>query len=75
MLPKSSPAAGNSAVPFSERRCLSVEQTAEYLGLGRTTVFNMLRAGELQTLKIGARRLILRASADAFIEKQIAEVA
>lgn len=69
------PAADNSAVPFSERRCLSVEQTAEYLGLGRTTVFNMLRAGELQTLKIGARRLILRASADAFIEKQIAEVA
>ncbi|MEW6257786.1 MAG: excisionase family DNA-binding protein [Pseudomonadota bacterium] len=67
------PAADNSAVPFSERRCLSVEQAASYIGLGRTSVFNLIRDGELQTIKVGQRRLVVRASADRFIEKQIAE--
>lgn len=68
-------AADNSAVPFNQRRCLSVEHAAEYIGLGRTSVFELLKAGELQSIKIGQRRLVVRASADAFIERQMAEVA
>lgn len=40
-----------------------------YLGVGRSTVYELIAAGELETVKIGARRLIVAASMDAYIER------
>lgn len=41
-----------------ERGALSVEEAAKYLSLGRTKMFELIRKGELQTIKIGRRRLV-----------------
>lgn len=37
---------------------LTVEQTARRLGLGRTTVFGLIRTGELRSVRIGRARRI-----------------
>jgi excisionase family DNA binding protein len=37
---------------------ISVAKTIKVLGLGRTTVYNLIRSGELETVKIGNRRLV-----------------
>lgn len=37
---------------------LTVEEAARSLGLGRTTVFGLIRAGELHSVRIGRARRI-----------------
>lgn len=48
---------------LNERRdealAVSPAEAARRSGLGRTTIYAALKAGELRSLKIGARRLIL----------------
>lgn len=51
----------------SEKLVYSVTEAAEALSIGRTLVFQLLRTGELGSIKIGHRRLITRADLDAFI--------
>lgn len=41
---------------------VSITDAAKSLGLGRTSVYEMIRAGELDTRKMGRRRLITVAS-------------
>ncbi len=48
---------------------LSAEEAASRLGVGRTTIFGLLAAGDLQSLKIGRRRLIPTAALAAFVEQ------
>ena len=43
---------------LEERGALSLEEAADYLSLGRTKMFELIRKGELQTIKIGRRRLV-----------------
>ncbi|MCA1194432.1 helix-turn-helix domain-containing protein [Saccharopolyspora sp. 6V] len=44
---------------------LTVEETARRLGLGRTTVFGLIRTGELHSVRIGrARRVPTEAIGD-----------
>lgn len=40
-------------VPLSQRLLLRPEEAAAMLGLSRTTIYELLRAGELQTVHIG----------------------
>jgi len=51
----------------SDKLVYSVTEAAEALSIGRTLVFQLLRTGELGSIKIGHRRLITRADLDAFI--------
>ena len=37
---------------------LSVSEAAEQLGIGRSTAFELIKAGTLRSVKIGSRRLI-----------------
>ena len=37
---------------------LSVAQTAHVLGLGRTKIYELIRDGRLQAVKVGRRRLV-----------------
>jgi excisionase family DNA binding protein len=52
------------------RRLLSLPEVCEILGVGRTTVFELVRSGALPSLKIGRRRLVTRMSVENFIEGQ-----
>lgn len=48
----------------------NIEQTSEKLGgLGRTRVFDLLRTGELASVKIGRRRMIPDSAIAAYIAR------
>jgi excisionase family DNA binding protein len=40
------------------KKFFSLPECAELLGVGRTTVFALVRAGEIGTVTIGTRRLV-----------------
>jgi excisionase family DNA binding protein len=52
---------------------LSIAEAAEYLSVGRTTVYCLLAAEELSCVYIGRRRLIPRSALDKFIERRQSE--
>lgn len=41
---------------------VSITDAAKALGLGRTSIYDLMRSGELETRKMGRRRLITAAS-------------
>ncbi|CCG40877.1 helix-turn-helix domain-containing protein [Magnetospirillum molischianum] len=47
----------------------SVKDTRALLGLSHQTVYDLINAGEVESVRIGGRRLIVRASIDALIER------
>jgi excisionase family DNA binding protein len=51
------------------RRLLTPEQAAEALGIGRSLLYELLRAGELQSVRIGACRRIPVAALDEYVEE------
>ena len=44
---------------FDERYAISIDEAARRSGLSRSRVYEALKAGDLKSLKIGARRLIM----------------
>lgn len=48
-------------------RLLSIQATAAALGIGRTTLFRLMRSGELRPLKIGRRTLVAREDIERLI--------
>lgn len=53
--------------PTAPRALLSVEETAEALGVSRTTVFALIKSGEIETVKVGRLRRVPADSIDAYI--------
>ena len=51
----------------------SPDTTAIALGISRSAVYELLRAGELASVRHGKRRLISRASVEAWARRQLAE--
>lgn len=51
-----------------ERLLLSPGEAARLMGIGRTKVFELIRTGQLASLRIGRARRIPRPAIDAFIE-------
>jgi len=49
---------------------LSPQRCAELLGVGRSFVYVLLAKGQLESIKLGKRRLIPRAALEAFIAAQ-----
>ena len=49
-------------------RLLSIDEAAAALGIGRTALYNELRACRLHSLKVGRRRLIPESAITAYIE-------
>lgn len=37
---------------------VSVNEAAQALGIGRSTLYNLIASGQLQTVKVGGRRLV-----------------
>ncbi|WP_242642562.1 helix-turn-helix domain-containing protein [Lentzea alba] len=52
-----------------------VEEVARALRVGRTKVFDLIRAGELVSIKIGGSRRVPASSVQAYLSRLIAEAA
>lgn len=54
------------------QQVLSISEVADYFRSSRGHVYNLLRRGELLSVKVGGRTLIRRADVDALIERSTA---
>lgn len=52
-----------------DRLLNSPEETAALLGIGRTRVFALLAAGEIESVRVGRRRLIPTAAVEDFVAR------
>lgn len=50
----------------------SVAETCDVLGLGKTNIYRLIADGELNTVKIGGRRLVPAASIQALLDRKLA---
>jgi excisionase family DNA binding protein len=50
-----------------DRLVLSPEEAAEVLGVGKSTIYDLLRANRLRSVKIGRRRLIPVGECEEFL--------
>lgn len=53
----------------------SIAEAGATLGLGRTKIYEMLESGEIRSVRIGGRRLVIIESLNAFVEKAKGEQA
>lgn len=51
----------------NERRAFHVNDAIKIYGLSRATIYKMINAGELRTVKLGGRRLIPRDAIEALL--------
>lgn len=52
------PGAPRKLVPFSERPTCSIAEACQAAGFGRTKLYELMDEGQVQTVKIGRRRLV-----------------
>lgn len=50
----------------------TIKEASAACGLGRTTIYGLIKTGELATVKIGARTLIRYKDLEALIERKLA---
>jgi len=55
------------------RQMLTVEQAAETLGIGRTTMFALVKSGDIESVRIGRLRRVPADAIDAYFAKLQAE--
>jgi excisionase family DNA binding protein len=56
----------------TEKISYSIREASTASGIGRTTLYQLIKAGELTPVKIGARTLIRRCDLDALLERKLA---
>lgn len=52
-----------------QRKTYKIDEVAQALGLGRTTIYKFIREGELQKIKLGRSTLISATSVDALLQR------
>ncbi len=57
------------AVPRGLPVTVSVDEAALLLGIGRTVAYRLVLARDLRSVKIGGRRLVVRASIEEYVAK------
>lgn len=55
------------AVISSRMELLTVKESASMLGIGRSTVYELIYAGRIRSVKIGSSRRIRRGDLDDFV--------
>ena len=50
---------------------VSLDETARRLGLGKTSVYELIRDGRLKSVKVGKRHLVPVAALDAYVASLI----
>ncbi|GAA4541994.1 MULTISPECIES: helix-turn-helix domain-containing protein [Pseudonocardia] len=58
-----------------ERQLLTAEEVAEVLHIGRTRVYELIYAGQLQSIKIGRLRRVPVSAVEEFIRQMVGEAA
>ena len=58
---------------MQDRITTSIPTAASMIGVGRTTLYGLIRSGEVETIRIGSRRLVVVDSLHAYIARQCAE--
>ena len=53
-----------------EKLLVSITEAAKALSLGRTSIYELMRSGQLDTRKMGRRRLITAESLRRLVEEQ-----
>lgn len=53
---------------MSDVRLLGVPESATYLGIGRSTLYELFEAGEIHSVSIGGRRLVPIEELDRYVE-------
>ena len=61
-----------SIVATPQVRLVSVDAAAQLLGVGRTTVYDLINRGALPSMKIGRRTLLPIDGIDAFVGQKLA---
>jgi excisionase family DNA binding protein len=63
----------NTPPAVSTRTLLDVKAAARHLSIGRTTLFALLRTGEIESIKIGALRRVPLTAIHDYIRRKTAE--
>jgi excisionase family DNA binding protein len=64
------PAGAEEGSTTMEKLLVSILDAATALSVGRTTIYELMRSGQLETRKMGRRRLITAESLRRLVEKQ-----
>lgn len=51
------------------RRAMSVNEAADALGLGRSTVYGLLKSGQLEAIRLGRRTIVTSSSIDRLLAR------
>jgi excisionase family DNA binding protein len=62
------PAPSNST-PLAMPLCVRIPAAAQMLAVGRSTIYELIKAGELEKIKVGAAVLIPTKSIEAFVAR------
>ena len=54
-------------------RLYDIKEGQELLRIGKTTLYEKIRSGELKSVTVGRRRLLPETEINAFIERRLAE--
>jgi excisionase family DNA binding protein len=54
-------------IPPDQRAAFTVEEAGTYIGLKRSTIYQFVREGRLQDVKIAGRRVILKTDLDQIL--------
>lgn len=54
---------------FEARVCVRVDRAMQMLDIGKTKLYELIATGELETVHIGRRTLVLRTSIDELIQR------
>jgi excisionase family DNA binding protein len=58
--------AGGLTAPDTSERGHSIEEAAKRMGIGRSTVYELLALGELESITIGRRRIVPESAIRSF---------
>ncbi|MGI8753325.1 MAG: excisionase family DNA-binding protein [Acidimicrobiales bacterium] len=53
--------------PVVQPKAVSVDDAAQLLGLGRSSLYDLLEVGRIRSVKVGSRRLVPTAAIDEFL--------
>lgn len=59
--------------PKAEKLAFQINEACLATGLGRTTIYDEIKAGRLKAVKCAGRRLILREDLEAFLKGAVSE--
>lgn len=67
--PFKTPTVCGHTAPLTARLAYSVDEAAHLLSVGRDSIYELIRTGQLRTFKIGARRLVALRDIEAFVDQ------